>query len=76
MAKRLLSPYRPPFEHDLPTKEAQPTMTEADAADYIAQMAAELARIARSARLEPLAYFLEMARIEASTTLRRLQGPG
>ena len=48
-------------------------MGPADAADYIAQMAGELARIARTAKLDPLAYFLEMARIEATTCLRRLQ---
>ncbi len=56
------------------TSEAEPTMQAADAADYIAQMAAELARIARTAKLDPLAYFLEMARIEAKTCLRRLEG--
>ena len=53
--------------------EPASTMHPADAADYIAQMTAELARIARTARLEPLAYFLEMARIEATTSLRRIQ---
>jgi hypothetical protein len=37
-------------------------MLPAGAADYIA------------AKLDPLAYFLEMARIEATTCLRRLQG--
>ena len=46
-------------------------MHAADAADYIAQMTAELARIARTARLDTLAYFLEMARIEATTCARR-----
>jgi hypothetical protein len=56
------------------TEEAAPTMLPADAADYIAQMTAELARIARTAKLDPLAYFLEMARIEATTCLRWLQG--
>ena len=49
-------------------------MGPADAADYIAQMAAELAQIARTAKLDALAYFLEMARIEANTCLRRLEG--
>jgi hypothetical protein len=53
--------------------EPESTMRPADAADYIAQMTVELARIARTARLEPLAYFLEMARIEATTSLRRIQ---
>lgn len=53
------------------TEQAEPTMRPADAADYIAQMAAELAQIARTAKLDALAYFLEMARIEARTCLRR-----
>jgi hypothetical protein len=56
------------------TGQAEPTMGPADAADYIAQMAAELAQIARTAKLDALAYFLEMARIEARTCLRRLEG--
>ena len=38
---------------------------------YIAQMAGELAAMARATRLELLAYFLEMARIEATTRSRR-----
>lgn len=78
MTKRSLSPKRLPLEQDLSNSvdEPQLTMTATDAAEYIAQMAAELARIARTARLESLAYFLEMTRIEATTTLRRLPGPG
>jgi len=56
-----------------PSGEPNPTMRPADAAEYIAQMTAELARIARTARLESLAYFLEMARIEAATCLRQVQ---
>ena len=34
---------------------------------YIAQMAGEMAGMARSAKLDVLAYFLEMAKIEANT---------
>jgi len=56
------------------TEDAALTILPADAADYIAQMTAELARMARTAKLDPLAYFLEMARIEATTCLRRFQG--
>ena len=56
------------------TEQAEPTMGSADAADYIAQMAAELAQIARTAKRDALACFLEMARIEARTCLRRLEG--
>jgi hypothetical protein len=36
-----------------------------DTAKYIAQMSAELAEMASSARLDMLAYFLDMARLEA-----------
>lgn len=38
---------------------------------YIAQMSGELAAMARATKLELLAYFLEMARIEATTRSRR-----
>ena len=48
-------------------------MLPADAADYITHMTAELAHIARTAKLDSLAYFLEMARIEAATCLRRIE---
>lgn len=42
-----------------------------EAARYIAQMSGELAAMARSSKLELLAYFLDMARIEATTRSRR-----
>jgi hypothetical protein len=38
-----------------------------EAARYISQMTGEMVLLARSARLDLLAYFLEMARIEAQT---------
>jgi len=41
------------------------------AAEYIAHMAAELANIAGVAGLGMLAYFLDMARVEAETHSRR-----
>jgi hypothetical protein len=45
-----------------------------ESARYIAQMAAELASMARGAHLELLAYFLEMARMEATSSVRKLEG--
>lgn len=36
-------------------------------ARYVAQMSGEMAAMARSAKLDVLAYFLEMAKIEANT---------
>lgn len=40
------------------------------AALYIGRMSAELARLARRHHLEPLAYILEMARLEAEQTAK------
>ena len=45
-----------------------------EAAQYIAQMSAELASIARASKLDLLAYFLEMARVEATSSVRKLEG--
>ena len=45
-----------------------------ESARYIAQMSAELAAIARNANLDLLAYFLEMARVEATSSIRKLEG--
>jgi len=45
----------------------------ADASDYIAQMTAELAAMAKGAQLDLLAYFLEMAQMEAEAQARRLK---
>ncbi len=42
-----------------------------DAAEYIAQMTAELMGIAATSKLDLLAYFLDMARMEAETCARR-----
>lgn len=44
--------------------------TPAETAQYIAQMMAELAVIARRARFDLLAYFLDMARTEAAAQAR------
>jgi hypothetical protein len=37
-------------------------------------MSAELAAIARASNLDLLAYFLEMARVEATSSIRKLEG--
>lgn len=39
----------------------------AEVARYVSQMAAELAALSRSAKLDVLAYFLDMARVEAAS---------
>ena len=45
-----------------------------ESAKYIAQMSAELAGIARASNLDLLAYFLDMARVEANSSIRKLEG--
>ena len=47
-------------------------ITPVDAARYIGEMTAELAQFARRHELATLAYFLEMAHIEAGDEARRL----
>lgn len=42
---------------------------------YVSQMAGEMAAMARSARLDLLAYFLEMARIEATARSGKATDP-
>lgn len=44
-----------------------PAQSPEDVARYIGQLAAEMAVMARGARLDVLAYLLEMARVEASS---------
>ena len=41
-----------------------------DTATYIAELTAELADLARTARLDFLAYLLEVAKLEAATSAR------
>jgi hypothetical protein len=57
----------------LHTSETDPHII-ADTADYIAKMSAELGSLAQSAKLELLAYFLDMARLEAISHVRALDG--
>ncbi len=49
---------------------SRPEADQAEVARYVGQMAAELAGLARSARLDVLAYFLDMARLEAAARER------
>jgi hypothetical protein len=44
-----------------------------EVAHYIAQMTGEVSGMARTANLELLGYFLEMARIEATTILHQIE---
>lgn len=53
--------------------EAVPEITPLDAARYLAEMTAELSRFARRYELSTLAYFLEMAHIEAADQARLLE---
>lgn len=43
-----------------------------DTLDYIAQLTGELATLARDSRFDLVAYFLDMAAMEASSTRRKL----
>ncbi len=49
---------------------------EAAVATYIATMAADLAVMARSRRLDGLGYILDMARLEAESLVRTLARKG
>ncbi|MFO1148883.1 MAG: hypothetical protein U1E62_10965 [Alsobacter sp.] len=46
------------------------TRNIAETAHYVAQLSGELAGMARTAKLDVLAYFLEMAKVEAETARR------
>ena len=46
-----------------------------EVAIYVSQMAGEMAAMARTARLDLLAYFLEMARIEANANSGKINEP-
>ncbi|MCA0421437.1 MAG: hypothetical protein LCH80_22330 [Proteobacteria bacterium] len=53
---------------DVPNRPMSPL----EAASFIEGMAAELSGIAKAAKLDGLGYFLEMARIEASSEVARI----
>ena len=68
-----VQPLRDPLPRILVDGAPRPNDPQAveEMSRYIAQMAGELAAMARATKLELLAYFLEMARIEATTRSRR-----
>lgn len=51
-------------------------MMQSDVAGYIEGLAAEMRAMAHSVDLDSLAYFLEMARLEASLQVQRLARSG
>lgn len=53
-----------------PKQQSSPTEDAASLAAYIAEMTTELARLAGNARLPMLAYFLNLARVEAQIYVR------
>lgn len=58
-----------------PQAGPQPMM-QSDVAGYIEGLAAEMRAMAHSVDLDSLAYFLEMARLEASLQVQRLARSG
>jgi hypothetical protein len=58
-------------EYDLALPSSQDNIDPAEIAIYIAQLSGELADMSRKARLDVIAYFLEMVRVEAQKTARR-----
>lgn len=58
---------RTPASRSNPSGE---TVDPAETARYVAQLSAELADMARAAKLDVLAYFLDMARTEAGSMVR------
>ena len=63
----------PPQPLSGPLNEADPALA-IESARYIAQMSGELAAMARNANLDLLAYFLDMARVEATSSIHKLEG--
>ena len=65
--------------HSLPSEDGNPSLPDihrpgkdaAAAAEYIAFMTAELAKMSGLAKLDMLTYFLNMARLEAEFHMRR-----
>ncbi|MBL8590139.1 MAG: hypothetical protein JNK46_16520 [Methylobacteriaceae bacterium] len=57
--------------HPQDTPPQPPPAREAEIAGYIAEITGELAQMAQSARLDVLAHFLTLARLEAELAARR-----
>jgi len=69
---RLISNHQPGFLPDAPSggdqDSRQATWSEDEAVHYIADLTGELAGIARSTKLDLLAYLLDIVRLEAART--------
>jgi hypothetical protein len=58
-------------DHDHAVRREAPRIVQLEVALYIESLSAELRTMARASGLDALAYFLEMARIEASIQVER-----
>lgn len=58
---------------DEPEVASAEPLTADDAANYIADLAAELADIAREVKLDLVAYLLDIARLEAARAVGRIK---
>lgn len=54
--------------------ESEQSADPTTAADYIAQLTAELAKVARQHGLDALGFILDMARLEAESAARHVNG--
>ncbi len=66
-AQKTAAAVRPPLQLAITEGDDAHCVDPTEVARYVGQMSAELAGLARSARLDVLAYFLDMARLEAAT---------
>jgi len=64
-------PQNTPVDYEIELPPADISIDPIELAAYIGQMSGELAIMARNARLDIIAYFLEMVRHEAQKTARR-----
>jgi hypothetical protein len=70
-ARNSLDTYPERSKEDRPEVPELP-LTPLEVATFIESMAAELRGMARSAKLDTLAYFLEMTRVEASIQIEQI----
>jgi hypothetical protein len=77
---RLISNHQPGFRPDAPSGDDQDgphaTWDADEAAQYIADLAGELAGIARGTKLDLVAYLLDIVRLEAARTARPIKPTG
>jgi hypothetical protein len=62
------------FSEDM-SADLPPQRGAREAANYIAELTTDLARLARESRFKELAYLLEVARLEAEMKAGRAVGP-